>query len=33
MRALEPIVRVGDTTVLYPRIEPDERTIVGYLTS
>jgi hypothetical protein len=33
MRALEPIVRVGDTAVLYPRIQPDEQTIVGYLTS
>jgi hypothetical protein len=33
MRALEPVVRVGDTAVLYPRIELDEQTIVGYLTS
>jgi hypothetical protein len=33
MRALEPVVRVGDVEVLYPRIQPDERTIVGYLTS
>jgi hypothetical protein len=32
MRALEPIVRVGNVEVLYPRIQPDERTIVGYLT-
>ncbi len=33
MRALEPIVRVGDVQVLYPRIQPDEKTIVGYLTT
>jgi hypothetical protein len=33
MRALEPIVRVGNVEVLYPRIQPDERTIVGYLTT
>ena len=32
LRALEPTVRIGDTEVLHPRIEPDERTIVGYLT-
>jgi hypothetical protein len=33
LRALEPTVRVGDVEVLYPRIQPDERTIVGYLTA
>jgi hypothetical protein len=32
LRALEPIVRIADVEVLYPRIQPDERTIVGYLT-
>ena len=32
MRALEPILRVGDTEILYPRIQPDEQTIIGYLT-
>jgi len=32
-RALEPIVRIGDVEVLHPRIEPDEQTIVGYLTT
>lgn len=32
LRALEPIVRIGDMDVLYPRIEPDEQTIVGYVT-
>jgi|GEM_PF-6287228 len=31
MRALEPIVHVGNVEVLYPRIQPDERTIIGYL--
>lgn len=33
MRALEPVVRVGDVEVLYPRIQPDERSIIGYLTT
>ena len=32
LRALEPIVRIGDTKVLYPRIQPDEQTIIGYAT-
>ena len=32
LRALEPIVRIGDTEILYPRIEPDEQTITGYIT-
>jgi hypothetical protein len=32
LRALEPIVRIGDTGILYPRIQPDEQTIIGYLT-
>ena len=32
LRALEPVVRIGDTEVLYPRIQPDEQTIVGYVT-
>ncbi|HKW06821.1 MAG TPA: hypothetical protein VJS19_04555 [Candidatus Dormibacteraeota bacterium] len=32
LRALEPVVRVGDVEVLYPRIQSDEQTIVGYLT-
>jgi len=32
LRALEPIVRIGDTKILYPRIQPDEQTIIGYLT-
>lgn len=33
LRALEPTVRVGSIEVLYPRIEPDEKTITGYLVS
>jgi hypothetical protein len=33
MRALEPLVHVGDVEVLYPRIQPDEQSIVGYLTT
>jgi hypothetical protein len=33
LRALEPILRIADVEVLYPRIQPDERTIVGYLTT
>jgi hypothetical protein len=32
LRALEPVVRIGDTEILYPRIQPDEQTIIGYLT-
>ncbi len=32
MRAPEPTVRIGDVEVLYPRIQLDERSIVGYLT-
>jgi len=32
LRAPEPIVRIGDTEILYPRIEPDEQTIRGYIT-
>jgi len=32
LRAPEPIVRIGDTEILYPRIEPDEQTITGYIT-
>lgn len=32
LRAEEPIVRIGETDVLYPRIEPDEQTVVGYVT-
>jgi hypothetical protein len=31
LRALEPMVRIADVEVLYARIQPDERTIVGYL--
>ena len=31
MRALEPIVRVGDIVVQYPEIQPDEQRIIGYL--
>jgi hypothetical protein len=33
LRALEPTIRIGEVEVLYPRIQPDERTIVGYLTT
>jgi hypothetical protein len=33
MRALEPTVRVGELEVLYPEIQLDERSIVGYLTT
>jgi hypothetical protein len=33
LRALEPIVRIGDTEVLYPTIQPDEQTIIGYVTA
>ncbi|HEV2140835.1 MAG TPA: hypothetical protein VGT01_06545 [Candidatus Dormibacteraeota bacterium] len=33
LRALEPTVTVGGIEVLYPRIDPDERTITGYLVS
>lgn len=33
LRALEPTIRIGDVEVLYPSIELDERTIVGYLTA
>ncbi len=33
MRALEPIVRVGNVEVIYPRIQPDEKTIIGYMTT
>jgi|SRR5215469_15271518 len=32
LRALEPILRIGDDEILYPRIQPDEQTITGYLT-
>jgi hypothetical protein len=32
LRALEPVVRIGDTEILYPRIQPDEQTIIGYVT-
>jgi hypothetical protein len=32
LRAVEPVVRIGDTEILYPRIQPDERTIIGYVT-
>ena len=32
LRALEPIVRIGGIEVLYPRIQPDEQTIIGYVT-
>jgi hypothetical protein len=32
LRALEPIVRIGDTEVLHPRIQPDEQTITGFVT-
>jgi hypothetical protein len=31
LRALEPVVRVGEIEALYPRIQSDERTITGYL--
>jgi hypothetical protein len=32
MRALEPVVRIGDVQARYPMIQPDERRIVGFLT-
>ena len=32
LRALEPVVRIGNTEVLYPRIQPDEQTITGFVT-
>jgi hypothetical protein len=32
MRALEPTIRIGNVTVQYPKIHPDERTVSGYLT-
>lgn len=32
LRAVEPIVRIGDTEVLYPRIQADEQTITGFVT-
>ena len=32
LRALEPVVRIGDTEIVYPRIQPDEQTIIGYVT-
>jgi len=31
-RALEPIIKVGDDIVQFPEIQPDEQTIIGYLT-
>lgn len=32
MRALEPIVRIGDVVVEYPEIHSDEQTVTGFLT-
>jgi hypothetical protein len=32
MRALEPIIKIGDVFVEYPEIQPDEQTVTGFLT-